>query len=76
MAGMLHRWTTGLWARARGLHRAILADMRRAHQERMDQAHIATRGDRPFMGCGPGAAGADGAPAGPRLNPAAVRRDA
>ena len=72
---MLRRLTVGLWSRLLRLHGVIAAELRRTHEEQMDAAYIATRGDRPFMGCGPCVPGSPGAPAEPRLNPVAVRRD-
>jgi hypothetical protein len=72
---MLRGLTAALWSRLSRLHGAIAAELRRRQQEQMDEAYIATRGDRPFMGCGPCVPGSPAGPAEPRVNPAAVSRE-
>lgn len=71
---MLRRLTSDAWCGAAKLCRSLRQDLDRARAERMDSAHQATRGDRPFMGCRPDDPHSAVGARRHAVNPPAVRR--
>lgn len=59
---------------ARKIQRLLDQELWKARLEAKDRAHLATRGDRPFVGCRPCEAGDVSALSEPKLNPDAKPR--